>query len=61
MQEGRQENNKGYVFITKEKAGKGEDLLPHSWAHTKPTSLVPPLTLYGLTETVTALFKSYVF
>ena len=56
------ENNEGYVFIIKEKAGRGENhLLPHSWAHTKPTSLVPPLTLYGLTETVTAVFKSYVF
>ena len=56
------ENKDGYIFIIKEKMGRGQDhLLPHFWVDIKVTSLVPPLTLYGLTETVMALFKSYVY
>ena len=44
-------NEEGYVFIIKEKVGRGEDhLLPHSWADVKAyiiSSFFDPICLTG--------------
>ena len=54
-------NKEGYIFIIKEKVDWEENHLSHSWVDVRLASLVPPLTLYGLTGTVMVLFKSYVY
>ena len=56
------ENKDGYIFIIKEKMGRGQDhLLPHFWVDIKAYIISSSLTLYGLTRTAMALFKSYVY
>ena len=56
-------NKVGYTFIIKEEVERGRrPLFPLIFGQlSRLTSLIPPLTLNGLTRTVTALFKSCIY
>ena len=58
------ENKEGYIFIMKEKVGRGEDhFLPHFWVDVKAyiiSSSFNPVSS-NCHGTVMVLFKSYVY